>query len=427
MSQRIKVQPDRLRQSAQQLRQASSKLHDIGSRVGNAYNRMDAEARSAAGVGGRVRQAQSRAAALAQEAMRLATYLETKANALEQADRAGFDGLRGIASSIEALQGSSQQFPQLFPDAAQRQLLLGSLFATGSMVMGGFTTVMQWMVDHSKDRTSIIEGTKGIIDIKGAIKDLSLLKELDFSKGSAYVNEVIIRGSREAKEALFLKPGTTHIKSITGFAEQLSPGISNQLFRGVGKVTTGAAITTMIFTAIGKGFENYETYKDDKQAWQKTTAATTLDTVVTTACVAGGTALVATAGGALLGGALGAATGGILAPLGVSIGIQVGGVLGGMAGQWAADNIMKSDLYKENKERFVQWGADQIDRGVAMANDAAKDLSEGVDQVGASINDAAQDLARGTQQQLQSVQESARKVDNAIKGATSGLLHFFGA
>lgn len=148
MTQRIKVTPEQLRQGAQQLRQASSQLEEIGSRVGNAYNRMDAEARSAAGLGGRVREAQSRAAALAQEVTGLAIYLAAKANALEQADRAGFDGMRGVMPTISALQNSSRQFPQSSPDSVQSQLLLGSLFATGSTVTGGFTTVMQWMVDH---------------------------------------------------------------------------------------------------------------------------------------------------------------------------------------------------------------------------------------------------------------------------------------
>ncbi|MEI6776381.1 MAG: CHAP domain-containing protein [Chloroflexales bacterium] len=141
MSQRIRVQPDQLRQSAQQLRQASSKIHDSGSRVSNAYNQMDAESRSAAGVGGRVRQAQSRAAALAEEAMRLATYLETKANAFEQADRAGFEGLRGIASSIEALQVSIKELPQTIPNQVGDLMFLGMLASSGVSTHLPITTV----------------------------------------------------------------------------------------------------------------------------------------------------------------------------------------------------------------------------------------------------------------------------------------------
>jgi len=96
MSYRIKVQPDILRHNAQQLRHASNQLRDIGSRVENAYNRMQAEARSAAGMGGTVRQAQSRATALADDALRLAVYLETKANAFEQADRQGHSAFDDI-------------------------------------------------------------------------------------------------------------------------------------------------------------------------------------------------------------------------------------------------------------------------------------------------------------------------------------------
>jgi hypothetical protein len=86
---RILVTPEKLRAMAQQFQHASRQLHDTGSRIGGAYSRMDAEARSASGLGGRVRHAQTRAQSLAGEAEAMARYLERKAQEFENADRQG--------------------------------------------------------------------------------------------------------------------------------------------------------------------------------------------------------------------------------------------------------------------------------------------------------------------------------------------------
>jgi hypothetical protein len=103
---RILVTPEKLRAMAQQFRSASTQLDSVGSRVSHAYSRIDAEARSAANVGGRVRQAQLRALSLANEAEAMARYLERKAQEFEEADRTGLAGLHSIDAVSAAFQSA---------------------------------------------------------------------------------------------------------------------------------------------------------------------------------------------------------------------------------------------------------------------------------------------------------------------------------
>lgn len=411
MSQRIKVRPDQLRQGAQQLRQASSKLQELGSRVAAAYNCMDAETRSAAALGGKVRNAQARATALAQEALRLASYLEAKGNGFEQADRAGHAGLHRTGVAFRGvLDGNLGRGPMSVPNVANNQLVLGALASTGA-VATSVRTLLDWCIVNSASRSLLLEQFQMLIESFWTIKELRSMKGLDFVKGSAYVDQVIVKGSRQAKEAGFIKSHVSHIKTVKGFNDVVSHGLASQLFGGVKTVTRGAAILTAVFTVVDKYFDNCATYKDDKQVWQKTVVATTIDTAVKTSVVAGGTALGAAAGGALLGGALGAATGGLLAPIGVSLGTHLGGMIGGMAGGWVADKIMRSAFYQDHKEQWVQAGADAIDKGATVAKDRAQGLAEAASRIGNALQSSAQ--------------EPARKFDNAVSVATGGLLRLF--
>jgi hypothetical protein len=126
---RILVTPEKLHAMAQQFQQASRQLHDTSSRIGSAYSRMDAEARSASGLGGRVRQAQTRAQSLADEAQAMARYLQRKAQEFENADRQGASDINISLARVSSIWDATKAIsPLMLGIIAESHLQLGQIF-----------------------------------------------------------------------------------------------------------------------------------------------------------------------------------------------------------------------------------------------------------------------------------------------------------
>ncbi|MGC8857009.1 MAG: WXG100 family type VII secretion target [Anaerolineae bacterium] len=90
---RILVTPERLNDLSAQLRGAASDLRDLEGRLGRALNGLDWEARSAANLEGQVNAARRQAQSLAAQAEDLARFLAERAQAFQQADQTGAEGL----------------------------------------------------------------------------------------------------------------------------------------------------------------------------------------------------------------------------------------------------------------------------------------------------------------------------------------------
>ncbi|MBP1468231.1 WXG100 family type VII secretion target [Candidatus Chloroploca sp. M-50] len=290
-------------------------------------------------------------------------------------------------------------------DEAARVFGQGSGFGTGAVTQawpnGLAPSVITGLIGLG------IQVGKGFLEIRdglGTIQALNALKKLDFSKGTTYAKQIVVRGPHDAKIAGFLKPNLTHFKATFG-------AYAKQVFKGAGDVTKGAAILTAITSGAENGFNNWQTYKDDSQAVQKTVVATTIDTAVETGFVAGGTYVGATLGGAALGTALGAVSGGVAAPLGIALGTHVGGMIGGLAGGWAADVFMGTDFYKDNRESAVTGGANMIDSVGKAVGDAAQSAGQHLQQAGESL--------------AQATQQAAQQVESAVNEAIGGLVNMF--
>ncbi len=273
----------------------------------------------------------------------LTTRTERYTNALEEAGRVFGDG-GVIGSSIE----SSHEFDEYkrFPNVQS---------SNNVSFLG-----LNFRADNAK---RFIIGDLGVVekleDGVETVKHIQNIASLKLRAGSYYVDQVIIKGSREARKSLFINPFTNHFK--------VTPkSIYNQRLTGTVSVTKGSILSTALFSIAEYGFSNYETYKDDKQLWQKTISATLLDASTKTAIVGVSTTTGAWIGGAV-GTAIGTAIGGpIGAVIGNAVGVHVGGFLGGLAGEWVADQVMKQPHYEEAKKGAVQWMADRIDEGTEV-------------------------------------------------------------
>ncbi|MEI6179195.1 MAG: hypothetical protein WCP31_00455 [Chloroflexales bacterium] len=280
MTQRIKVTPEQLRQGSQQLRQASSKLEEIGSRVGNAYNRMDAEAQSAAGLSGRVREAQSRAAALAQEVTGLAIYLAAKAYALEQADRAGFDGMATIWSlpagqAILKLKktGLPNRLGLNQVDATRR---LGTLFvAQEAQVQPNIT----YLLPNPKTVLTISNRSNDLLDIIKYVLDHRQATYAFFKDGGRWLNDIL--------ETKGFVGGFDKFYDIVFGTRTQQGELFNRLDKGGGSI--GLSFLSVGLGVVGDWYEKTYTIGGTSDIdWTKTIGVNVINVGITT--VIGGSA-----------------------------------------------------------------------------------------------------------------------------------------
>lgn len=97
---RIRVVPEQLRSLSAEFQQIAGDLKGTGQRVSAAFGGLDWESRQRTGVSGQVGRACDCANGLAAQAEALARYLATKAQAFEEADRQGVDGVGQIGVSL---------------------------------------------------------------------------------------------------------------------------------------------------------------------------------------------------------------------------------------------------------------------------------------------------------------------------------------
>ena len=104
---RILVQPERLRQAAQELRRAQESWQGQAARLRQVFSNLDWETRQRLEVEGQVQQAVALAESLAARAGEKAAFLEAAAARFEQADSQGAQGLGAVlgASAVSALAG----------------------------------------------------------------------------------------------------------------------------------------------------------------------------------------------------------------------------------------------------------------------------------------------------------------------------------
>ena len=104
---RILVQPERLRQTAQELRRAQESWQGQAARLRQVFSNLDWETRQRLEVEGQVQQAVALAESLAARAGEKAAFLEAAAARFEQADSQGAQGLGAVlgASAVSALAG----------------------------------------------------------------------------------------------------------------------------------------------------------------------------------------------------------------------------------------------------------------------------------------------------------------------------------
>jgi surface antigen len=86
------------------LQRTAQEINAIAGRVSGALGALDWEARQKAGVDAQVNDARRRAAALASQAETMARYLMNKAQAFEEADKAGVAAVSGVATTWQSWQ-----------------------------------------------------------------------------------------------------------------------------------------------------------------------------------------------------------------------------------------------------------------------------------------------------------------------------------
>jgi uncharacterized protein YqgC (DUF456 family) len=401
MAYRIKLQPAQLRQSAQQLRQAGSQIQELGGRAVNAYNRMDAESRSASGLGGRVRQAQTRAAALAQEALRLASYLETKANAFKQADQLSVTILdQTVSPQVRALVAMTPSATQT-SNLNHKPLITAGVFATA--IVSHLVSAQHWNTSYNL--------AKDLLDFRDAVTNCFRAKKyLTTRPGNAYEHQFFIKGGdKNLRTELGIETNTGNIKVVTGVknifhSQNRAVGVhlaNNQLHS---TVTSGVFWGCVALTVGLSAWNNWETYRHEENATRKIIVGTAVDTTLSV-----GLGLAGQWGGAALGGTIGAALGGpIGAVIGAQVGGFVGGVVGGYLGDMAADWLKDQTLYKD------------------LLNDPTKTTSTMVSSVkdfGTSVTTKTRDVLV---EQSQKVEHAIRNVGAAVSTLFKPRVSLFG-
>jgi hypothetical protein len=157
---RIRVDPDQLRQVAQQMRNASNDLGNVSTRVGNALSGMDFESRQKVGIESQVNQARNQANALASRASELARYLDDRARAFAEADGQGVKGLKQVSSVMIDLQqrwqlglGGVYNFPTMEAD---------TIFELG-LIGGGSATIVRTVIPQISHLAQIADRSKTIL------------------------------------------------------------------------------------------------------------------------------------------------------------------------------------------------------------------------------------------------------------------------
>lgn len=133
---RIKVHPGYLRELGSQWQRAAGELQSIAGRLDGALGGLDWETRQKVGVEGLVNDARRRANALAGQAEAFARYLAAKAQAFEEADRAGASAVGQVVGVFVAAQSQMADWWQRFqPVFSLPRVLIEHLLRLGGMLI----------------------------------------------------------------------------------------------------------------------------------------------------------------------------------------------------------------------------------------------------------------------------------------------------
>jgi hypothetical protein len=129
---RIVVDPEQLRNLAQQIRYANTQLNTTTQLASNTFNGIDFESRQKVGMDVQVEQAITKAKMLTQNGDALAQYLEYKASVFQEADQGCTIGITQIGTKYLEWQHSFMSDPRmlttLFPkDELNLQIGLGTI------------------------------------------------------------------------------------------------------------------------------------------------------------------------------------------------------------------------------------------------------------------------------------------------------------
>lgn len=344
MSQRILVRPEQLRQRAQQLKQSAGTLREIRNRIGRAYSGMDLETRSAAGVGGRVSRAQSQAAALADDALRMANYLDRKAQEFEQADRMGLQNLGNLANT-PAFQALAQAprtnaAPIIAAQAATPLLLAGTLAAPGDQGRVHVTTLSPTAVEQA-GLTSVATDPDTLVAV---------------GENSSFLLELVMQTPehRQATYDYFLDVGrwmndAFDTRGYVGRSEDLyhwafgtrtDQGRLLRLLDHPGAQTAFFALDAAFGVAGDVANSTYTVAGTGDLDWTKTIGVNTIDTGITTAI---------------------ASTGVGAAVLLINGGVQIVGTAG-LGIQGALNSAVATDSNRHLLEKDIALARDALDR-----------------------------------------------------------------
>jgi len=145
---RILVQPERLRQAAQELRRAQESWQGQAARLRQVFSNLDWETRQRLEVEGQVQQAVSLAESLAARAGEKASFLEAAAARFEQADRQGAQAIGQVLGAATVSTAGGIHLPPWLNDLLGGRLPVTRLvpLAGGGAVTGlGLFASLAWL------------------------------------------------------------------------------------------------------------------------------------------------------------------------------------------------------------------------------------------------------------------------------------------
>ncbi len=155
---RILVRPEYLREFGAQWQRTAGELQSIAGRLGGAIGSLDWETRQQAGVEGMVNEARRRAGALAGQAEAFARYLASKAQAFEEADRAGVSAIGQVMGAFtEAWHQAAGWWQRLQPVLNFPRTLLNRVLSLGQVLLG---TPVTWAVTFVSSAGGLLVGTR---------------------------------------------------------------------------------------------------------------------------------------------------------------------------------------------------------------------------------------------------------------------------
>jgi hypothetical protein len=295
---RIVVIPERLQQLGSQMQQVGSQLRALDGRLGSATAGLSWEARSRANIDGSASQARSRARNLAEQAENLGRFLGARAQAFNDADRQGVNGMAQVAVGYAAMQRDWLEGPgavHSFPLEEARTIAgLGQYLQPLLSGVAIAASIRPWI------------GNRVIIDLPDVIRDFG----------------ISLRSVREWA-------------GLSGHLNTISYANIPSHFLKWGLITAVPAVASKWFTDVRQ-------YTGTQLA-----SALTVDAGLTLLPV--GVSFLTSKGGMALGAAIGTAIcPGVGTVIGGAAGAIIGGVAGSVATQWAIEHYAV-------REKAIDW------------------------------------------------------------------------